>query len=290
MATTTTWGNYRDYQGPANQNPGSAPSIHVRDVRLTLLDSLLPGLFNAKNCLDIGCNAGRVSCQLALDFGAASVTGVDIDTKLVDQASNLLALRSSRVRPANAPATAHTNANVNANDNASGDCSDSVVNYFPMSAILNHGYRFEPQGKGTRHSTASAPTSGPETNHRVRFVSEDWVVSSNPATDGPYHVILALSVIKWMHLEHGDEGLVKFFRKCAASLANGGFLIIELQDWQSYQKAVRSQKGPHYRESLEKLQYRPETSFTELLREQGFTSCATSEELPRRISVYCLKK
>ena len=36
----------------------------------------------------------------AFDFGAASVTGVDIDPKLVAQAEALLALRSSRVRPA----------------------------------------------------------------------------------------------------------------------------------------------------------------------------------------------
>jgi 7SK snRNA methylphosphate capping enzyme len=50
-----------DYSGPAKV-PGSA--IHVLDPRLGLLATLIPGLFTAKTCLDIGCNAGGVSCQL----------------------------------------------------------------------------------------------------------------------------------------------------------------------------------------------------------------------------------
>jgi hypothetical protein len=50
-----------DYSGPAKEQ-GS--SIHVSDPRLDLLATLLPGSFTAKNCLDIGCNAGGVSCQV----------------------------------------------------------------------------------------------------------------------------------------------------------------------------------------------------------------------------------
>ncbi|KAF2657252.1 S-adenosyl-L-methionine-dependent methyltransferase [Lophiostoma macrostomum CBS 122681] len=262
MATET--GNYRDYQGPASRFPGSAPSTHVRDARLTLLETLIPEIFTAKRCLDIGCNAGRVSCQLAFDFRAASVTGVDIDPQLITQAESLLALRSSRVRPA-----AHD--------------SQHVVDYFPISAVLKHGYRFEPQGK-VSHSPE--PSSIPRQWPCVSFVSEDWVVSTNPATTESYHVILALSVIKWIHLEHLDEGLVRFFRKCASSLASGGYFIVELQPWESYEKAIRPNTAPHFQANFQKLKYRPETSFTELLQEQGLDICTTSEALPRRIIVY----
>jgi 7SK snRNA methylphosphate capping enzyme len=99
-------------------------------------------------------------------------------------------------------------------------------------------------------------------------------------------VILALSVVKWLHLEHGDEGLVTFFRKCASSLAKGGYLVIELQLWDSYQRAVRPKVAPQFKETFDKLKYRPETSFVELLQEQGLHLCATSEQLPRRICVY----
>lgn len=194
------------------------------------------------------------------------MTGVDIDPKLVSQAEKLLALRSSRVRP-------------DAADN-----TPRVVDYFPISAVLDCGYRFEPE-----HIANHAPQPTRLTASRwprVSFVSGDWVVSANPATSGPYDAILALSVIKWLHLEHGDEGLVSFFRKCASSLAKGGYLVIELQLWDSYQRAIRPSVAPHFRDSFDKLKYRPETSFTELLQEQGLTLCATSEELPRRICVY----
>jgi 7SK snRNA methylphosphate capping enzyme len=200
----------------------------------------------------------------AFDFRAASVTGVDIDPQLVKQAENLLALRSSRVRPPT-------------------QNSEHVVDYFPISAALMHGYRFEPRSKAM-HSPE--PTSNPPQWPCVSFVPEDWVVSTNPATTEPYHVILALSVIKWIHLEHLDEGLVRFFRKCASSLASGGYFVVELQPWKSYEKAIRPNTAPHFKDNFQKLKYRPETSFTELLQEQGLNICATSEALPRQITVY----
>ncbi|KAF2465732.1 S-adenosyl-L-methionine-dependent methyltransferase [Lindgomyces ingoldianus] len=254
MATATNWGNYHGYHGSARHFPGSSPSASVRDPRLTLLESLIPGLFKAKSCLDVGCNTGAVSCQLAFDFDAASVTGVDIDPKLVSEAEDLVALRSSCIRPRT-------------------DEADQIVDYFPTSAVLKYGYRFPP---------SPALSKWP----RVRFISSDWVVLANPATAGPYDVILALSVIKWLHLEHLDEGLVRFFRKCSSSLVSGGYLVLEMHPWESYVTAVEVKKAPHFKEHLEKLKYRPETSFNGLLQEQGLKLCATSDDLPRRISVY----
>ena len=120
----------------------------------------------------------------------------------------------------------------------------------------------------------------------MTFISADWALSASPAASGPYDVILALSVIKWIHLEHLDRGLVSFFDKCVSALAPGGYLVIELQTWDSYEKAVRPNKAPHFRESLSKLNYRPETSFDGLLQERGLNLCNSSTALPRRINVY----
>lgn len=175
-----------------------------------------------------------------------------------------MALRASRVRPATSD-------------------SDRLVDYFPISAVLAHGYRFEPKDRRSRHPTAApAFAKWP----RVTFVSADWLGSTNPATSGPYDVILALSVIKWVHLHHGDEGVVHFFRKCSSSLLPGGYLILESQPWLSYEKAVGPRKAPHLRERLKSLTYRPETCFTNLLQRQGFSLCVTSATLPRRIDIY----
>ncbi|KAF2270061.1 hypothetical protein CC78DRAFT_190208 [Lojkania enalia] len=239
--------------------------MHVHDARLTLLNRLIPGLFRAKTCLDIGCNDGSVSCQLAFDFGACSVTGVDIDPELVSRAGNLFRLRASRVRPA-------------------ADLTKPIVDYFPASVVLGHGYRLESDDDRDHRCPALAPALCQ--SPRVNFISADWAVSENAAMSGPYDVILALSVIKWVHLEHSDEGLLGFFAKCSSSLVAGGYLVLELQPWESYEKAVKRNKAPHYLQSLKGLNYRPETSFTDLLQRLGMNLYVTSEALPRRISVY----
>jgi 7SK snRNA methylphosphate capping enzyme len=198
----------------------------------------------------------------AFDFQAASVTGVDIDPKLIVQAEKLLALRTCRARP---PTT----------------CEAPVVDYFPMSAVLTHGYRIEPQNKAA-HSPPATSAAWP----RVTFYAADWAVPSDQDAPESYHVILALSVIKWIHLEHLDAGLTTFFAKCSSSLKSGGYLVIELQTWDSYHKAVRPNHAPHFQESLNKLQLRPETSFDNILADQGLHLCASSDALPRRINVY----
>jgi 7SK snRNA methylphosphate capping enzyme len=158
-----------------------------------------------------------------------------------------------------------------------------VVDFFPISAVLTHGYRIEPESKTSRSASSASTLS---TWPRVSFVSADWGVTTNQDITESYDVILALSVIKWIHLEHLDQGLEVFFAKCASSLRSGGYLIIELQGWDSYERAVRPNHAPHFEQTLKKLKFRPETSFDGLLASEGLHLCASSDALPRRINVY----
>lgn len=256
--------------------------------------TLIPAIFTAKHCLDIGANAGSVSVQVgkcrkhtpvaphpadydshlldidqvaAFDFNAASVTGVDIDPSLVGQAEKLYALRASRRRPPTAR-------------------SASVVDYFPLSAVLAHGYRVEPQSKAApKASPALALHDDDDDCPRADFFAADWALPTARLDLEAYDLILALSVIKWIHLEHGDAGLVAFFARCKSSLRSGGYLVIELQPWDSYLKAVRPNHAPHFKQALDNLKFRP-GSFDKLLQDQGLHLCASSDALPRRINVY----
>lgn len=56
------------------------------------------------------------------------------------------------------------------------------------------------------------------------------------AQNAEYDTILALSVTKWIHLNWGDEGIKRFFKKMFNHLNPGGYLILEPQSFSSYSK------------------------------------------------------
>ena len=147
-------GNYKKYYVARHASGGL-------DSRLQLLDE---AWFRGKKCLDIGCNDGTFTRQIARMFGCAYMLGIDIDSRLIDSAWE--------ATPFPPP----------------------VVEQAPASSV-----------------------PGPV----ICWRREDVTTDEHPDQDG-YDTISCFSVVKWIHLLHGDRGLVKLFQKVRCLTALDG--------------------------------------------------------------------
>ena len=54
--------------------------------------------FCSKKCLDIGCNSGHITLELARLFNPSSILGIDIDPKLTEKAQQKLKFYNEKAR------------------------------------------------------------------------------------------------------------------------------------------------------------------------------------------------
>ncbi|KAJ7150976.1 Bicoid-interacting protein 3-domain-containing protein [Mycena crocata] len=227
-------GNYHGYYA-------KRPS--VKDPRLEVLP---PSTFSGKRVLDVGCNEGWVSCEIAQSRGALKVVGVDIDDALVRAAWR----RRRTVWSAQGPPAEDAGSRKRKRVERVGE-----PDYFPASCAHSLG-------------PLPIPHSTPELfPHNVSFRTGDWVHETIPEDEGGYDVILAFSITKWIHLNGGDAALKTFFTRVAAVLPPGGQFVVEPQAWETYRKAKRMDK--RLRDNAQGLELRPE-DFPRILAEMGF--------------------
>lgn len=75
------FGNYHKYYGYRKRNSA------VEDPRLTVFER---SWFAKKRCMDVGCNEGIVTLDIATRFGPRSMIGVDLDEQLIKRACSHL--------------------------------------------------------------------------------------------------------------------------------------------------------------------------------------------------------
>ncbi|KAH7922904.1 Bin3-domain-containing protein [Leucogyrophana mollusca] len=255
MPSTTVpiHGNYHGYYS-------KRPSI--RDPRIALLPD---GFFASKRVLDIGCNEGWVTCEIAQSWDAHQVIGVDIDDILIRSAWK----RRRTAWSLQAPEEAKTQEPSDGSDatviseppskrmRSLPEAEDDPSNYFPASCEHSYGPLPIPSHAREKHRFP----------HNITFRTADWVHNEIPEDKSPYDIVLAFSISKWIHLNSGDEGLMRFFNRVHSSLKPGGAFILEPQAWDTYAKARRMDES--LKENAKNLKLRPD-DFAATLQNIGF--------------------
>nr|KAF6441459.1 methylphosphate capping enzyme [Rousettus aegyptiacus] len=117
------------------------------------------------------------------------------------------------------------------------------------------------------------PLDGADTSvfpNNVVFVTGNYVLDRDELVEAQtpeYDVVLCLSLTKWVHLNWGDEGLKRMFRRIYRHLRPGGILVLEPQPWSSYGKRKT------LTETIYKNYYRIQ------LKPEQFSSYLTSPEV-----------
>ncbi|XP_069169157.1 LOW QUALITY PROTEIN: 7SK snRNA methylphosphate capping enzyme [Procambarus clarkii] len=231
--------------GNYNKYYGYRNPDQTPDVRL---ESLKREWFEGKEVLDIGCNIGHVTLTIARDYNPKRVVGIDIDKKLVSIAEKNIKHYMCK-----------------------GDTEEAN---FPKSLRLLYGTLKPPvRADGTR----TFP-------YNVKFVHANYVLESDELLETvrpEFDMILCLSITKWVHLNWGDSGLKRFFRRIFHNLKPGGRLILEPQGWPSYNKRRKLTKRIF--ENYKNIRLFPDKFNDFLLHEVGFS---TSEKIttPHHVS------
>ncbi|XP_067128540.1 probable RNA methyltransferase Y17G7B.18 [Centruroides vittatus] len=225
------YGNYNRYYGYRNQ--------HGEDPRLKCMKKKW---FEGKDVLDIGCNVGHFTLEIAKNLGPKKIIGLDIDPALIKVARK------------------------NVRHYISTQMLGNEV--FPVSMAVCYG----PVARTTLPFGSKQPVSFP---NNIFFVQGNYVLESDEFLEmqrPEFDTILCLSLTKWIHLNWGDEGVKRVFRRMYAQLRPGGRMILEAQPWPSY---VRKKKLTEttFKNYLS-IQMRPE-QFNEYLlsKEVGFSTC-----------------
>ncbi|CAF0845342.1 unnamed protein product [Rotaria sordida] len=111
----------------------------------------------------------------------------------------------------------------------------------------------------------------------LRFQQENFVLDNDvdlANIRAEYDTIVAFSVTKWVHLNFGDQGLKRFFKRIYKTLFPGGRLILEPQPWSSYRLKRRMTKD--ITEIYNRIEFKPTEFVSYLLSaEVGFETCTT---------------
>ncbi|CAG8459034.1 12984_t:CDS:10 [Ambispora leptoticha] len=233
------------------------------DPRLEVFDK---SFFERKEVLDIGCNSGEFTIEIATRFSPKRILGIDIDEKLIEKArSNVHKKDNNEIAGSNDKFENEIN---DESENLSGRSNTAEI-VGSDNDITNKAENDKIEKNNEYHSIHSESLAS--SSEKIPMPYERSFRKRNFPAEEKYDTILALSITKWIHLNHGDSGMKKFFRKIYDSLKPGGIFIIEPQPWSSYRKYQHVSET--HRRNYNNARFLPTDFHRYLMKEVGYTSC-----------------
>ncbi|KFD70733.1 hypothetical protein M514_06034 [Trichuris suis] len=249
------YGNYSRYYGKRTGQ------VALADPRMHLLQA---EWFQGCRVLDIGCNVGMLTIAIAQEFSPRHVVGIDIDPYLVYMARKNLRMRLHYAE------------------------LERLKLKFPPSFVEEYGPIVAPPIPARPDEDAPFPNN---LSFKVKlktfapiggssglcFQQSNYVLESDVFLEQvrpEYDTIIAFSITKWVHLNWGDDGLKRFFKRVYRNLKPGGRFLLEPQPFNSYKK--RKAICPEMLENYNRISFYPE-HFDQYLKseEVGFVSGVT---------------
>ena len=154
---------------------------------------------------------------VARDMSPKSILGIDIDPSLIDKARKSITQYASRKVPS---AMATPNPGVE---------PTKTEQLFPQNLPLIFG----PLDPMTQPQPKLMPPMTPSLfPNNVKFLCDNYVLEEDDLlafAQPEFDTIMCLSTTKWIHLNFGDNGLKRAFKRMFSQLRSGGVLILEPQ-------------------------------------------------------------
>ncbi|KAJ5073098.1 7sk snRNA methylphosphate capping enzyme [Anaeramoeba ignava] len=235
------FGNYSRYYGYRLVN-------QEKDPRINILPSKL---FEGKNCLDIGCNSGFLTLKIAYNYNVKSMVGIDIDNSLINKAKIRNRKKKEKIK----------------NKFIQEKIKEKLKTEYgftkvPLSFLVNKDLIEMIEEDEKKKMIENEEIQMPN----IEFRQENFL--DNLEIKEKFEVILCLSVTKWIHLNWGDLGIKKMFRKIYDSLEVNGLFILEPQPLKSYIK--RKKMNSKFAHHFKRMKLPPEEFETFLTKEMGF--------------------
>lgn len=200
---------------------------------------------------------------IARDMSPSSILGIDIDPCLINKARKMVNQYANRKVPS---------AMATPNPEMPSDMS-RTEQLFPQSLPMLFGPLDpgqQPQKPFLQQQPQQASSLFP---HNIKFLCDNYVLESDDLLEfaqSEFDTILCLSTTKWIHLNFGDEGLKRAFKRMFAQLRPNGTLVLEPQALASYSKKARKINSVT-KEHYNNMKLMPNQFVDYLLNEVGFT-------------------